>query len=305
MANTKYYLSNFPVARNDSVELAELDATKAIQAADSFWAILRIEECFAMMAENYFELECDALSHTVRTPIAANLPEHEVRASIYHLGRRVTNLLGTCRAFLDRTPHMLRENGCSAEEHLAAFHDCRRSEHSRSFSYRFLEALRNYVQHRGESLNGLSHGISWIDPHDRPKGAINTLALRIRISKLVDDAKFDRRVARELPGEAKNDQIDIRPHMRSYVSSMARVLAAVRQSVEDEYRCSKNFLDDTVGKFSPAGKAFRYLVSLSSDGVGTSYYLSTSADARRQDIISRYKNLRTAESHTVSSGTHG
>src|SRR3546814_9673570 len=79
---------------------------------------------------------------------------HEFQQIRLGFSRRLSSLLQSCRSYLDHTPHHLNK----LESHAFAdpFKKLTNTAYDGHFGCRFMEALRNYAQHRGLPLHGAS-----------------------------------------------------------------------------------------------------------------------------------------------------
>lgn len=75
---------------------------------------------------------------------------------VLDINRHILNYLSSVRSFLDHTETKLKKNYGATSDRYKRFKNVCREVYSTSFSYRFLSKLRNYSQHFGMPLGGLS-----------------------------------------------------------------------------------------------------------------------------------------------------
>jgi hypothetical protein len=181
-------------------------------------AAFDIEESFDLVVGNYLEMEGSGLNLALSAAVRAKhdyTDLFEVRAE---LGRRVVNLLSSARMFIDCLPSSAA--GCGIDK--AEVEKWLNAEYDGHFAYRFMEALRNHVQHRGFTVHELGTSSPWLPPRERQymETTLRVLALR---RFLAEDGKFKAKVLAECP-----DKVDIFASARRYLESLSGVQALVR-----------------------------------------------------------------------------
>ncbi|QHT59876.1 hypothetical protein GXP70_07880 [Paenibacillus lycopersici] len=88
--------------------------------------------------------------------------------------------------------------------------------------YRVMEAIRNYVQHRGLPIHAISHKTSkTVD--DRIK---HLIVPTLRLKDIENDSKFKKKVLEEL--KLAGDTVDIRLYIRQYIQSFYKFQKFIR-----------------------------------------------------------------------------
>ena len=145
-----------PMEISEAEYLSLHDARKVLNAAFSF------EENFDLLVGNYIEIENSALTLTTAT-MARQLYEYDEMFELTsEMNRRAVNFLCTARLFVDQIRQ--RIGACGGDS--AAIKKRISDAYDAAFEYRFMEALRNHVQHSGSAIHGLSFGGDW-----QPSGA--------------------------------------------------------------------------------------------------------------------------------------
>ena len=91
-----------------------------------------------------------------------------------------------------------------------------------------MEALRNYVQHRGLPLHSITLGGRWIDTLEGERRSEKT-TLYLNLQTLRKDAKFKRSVLAELASQ--EEKIPLNPLVREYVTGIVQVQQNIRQEL--------------------------------------------------------------------------
>lgn len=247
----KYILSNPNLADRSQVEITKDQYSAVLEARNCLVHTRDLEEKFAYMVDNYFELENDALYHTLYHSMHPSRPSAEGVSDIHLFNRRIINLLTTTRLFFDHTKrHLGAMNiGNLKDDFIAATNRA----YDGNFAYRLLEALRNHVQHRGLPLMGITR----IDELNRsnPKNSFSELTVRFQldIKGLLEDPDFKTTVANELQTFGV-DSIDLRPLIRKYVELIAVCNSVIRDQVCDSIEIWRKTISDTIELFSTSDK---------------------------------------------------
>ena len=117
-----------------------------------------LEEKFDILIGNFFSLERELLEITLSQEIRHNFSHAEFQRIKRELNRKLLNLLSTCRLFQDsKKSHVEKILGADSE--IVSQVAQKNSElYDGSFSFRFMEALRNYAQHRAFAIWKLGLG---------------------------------------------------------------------------------------------------------------------------------------------------
>lgn len=109
------------------------------------------------------------------------------------MNRRIVNVLTACRLYLDQSSHTISELFGDKSNEVSAAKQRRRAAYNRNLSYRFVEALRNHVPHRGLLVQCLSFR------HRHERGDVRfTVEPRLKLSELEEDSEFKRSVLEEV-----------------------------------------------------------------------------------------------------------
>jgi hypothetical protein len=184
-------------------------------------AAFELEENFDLLVGNYLELERSALEVATEA-LARRCHEYaEVFAIRADVNRRAVNFLSTARLFLDQLPQKIQRCGCefsSVKALLAQSYDA-------SFEYRFMEALRNHVQHSGTAIHSFSQGSRWLPAGKRERDEFSFGVFSER-SLFEQDRQFKKSTLQECP-----DRVDLLMATRKYLESLGAAQDAARKLV--------------------------------------------------------------------------
>lgn len=165
----------------------------------------------------------------------------KVRRARVKLNSSVIGYLAAARYFLDSSAKILKEV-CSADD-LVAFDKSVSDVYDRGKEYRFIEALRNYVQHRALPVDGLWYN-NYVEDIDKAEDSeiVTSLTLFAEKKKLAEDEKFKKSALINMP-----EKIDIIYCIRSHMSAIwevhAKGLELLRENAENSRRVIQVYID--------------------------------------------------------------
>lgn len=226
--SVRYELTALVVGRKPpkvDLEAAEFEAIG--RAVDGLRDIFWIEEIYDAVTQNYRDYEegqmLITLSHALETDGGWDEIDEARRSS----ARRLDNLLSAARAFIDSVPQRMRAIG--GEALMSAFKTATSRVYDDSRAYRFMDALRNYSQHRGSSISAMT-----FDHKRQPVGEDGKdfkLVYSIRPRLRVDDVEMTfKSQVRPLLQALKDDKgmIDITPLVREYLVGLNQIMLETR-----------------------------------------------------------------------------
>lgn len=205
-----------------------------------------MEEKFDVLMRNFLELESDLASRTVRVSIK-HLRSEDFSEDKTEFNRLITNFLSSARMYLDQRRHHISEI-TERKSHLNSEIINIASEHyDQHFSYRLMEALRNYSQHKDLPIRGLSYHHRWIERKDLPNEMESNVSIEISTQKLLSDSSFKSRVRLELKNE--REYIDIKHHIRKYTECISDIHTRTTGSISEFYEPATIFLNELNERF--------------------------------------------------------
>ena len=222
----------------------DIDESSFVAIRDSL-SILRhalaIEEKYEIVVRNFIELEREVLSVAVEDSLRSGdvyLQSFETRSS---LNVRVVNFLTSVRLYLDQLPGHLRR--CiSCDDSSETVKALKREQYDSVFEYRFMEALRNYVQHNGVPVHLVVFGAS--RPEFDQKYVEHSLRFCAKKEHLALDKKFKRSVLHEMP-----EKVWLGAASRTYFGCICRIHMAVRAMVKSASDQSRAILDKNISDY--------------------------------------------------------
>jgi hypothetical protein len=205
-----------------------------------------------------------------------------------NLNIRVVNLLTSTKLYHDQ----LNQNVSKCVPNVLCLKDkieeLFNKEGSANLEYRFMEALRDYVQHKDLPIRWTQHAMRWTSSEDDGLLEYN-LEFGIELSELKTDRKFDKRGLGGLDGN-----INLKSFTRSYIESLSNVHESIRNIIAKSVSEARQLIENTHLRYrSIYSGSFTSLcaVKLTDKGHLTSIPLLLEWDNVRLELQNRNKKL--------------
>ncbi len=212
----------------DNIVISEQDYINFKEAKDNLIHMLYIEEKYNFIIENFLEFEKDIISITFEKMVSTLLANDWILSTkeIHLLNRRLINLLTTSRLYIDQLEHDLKKM-CLSDPNVVSYSKMLKTrEYNENIGYRVIEALRNYVQHRGLPIHSMKCKRNKQESFTESslKYIISPL---IRVEDLEKDDKFKKSVIKDLKQFGEN--VDLKLIIREYIQSISNIHCSIRQ----------------------------------------------------------------------------
>jgi len=209
---------------------------------------LFLEEKFDLLMENYYDLEKDILSSSLRYLIFYGNIQKQLHDTRLSITRSLINLLTTCRLYIDQSNHHIKLIVGSKSKIKEEHQKTKSNEYDSNLSYRILEELRNHAQHKGYPFHIITFSTKLVEP-ELGSPVVTSVIPKLSVKRLKGEGGFKQKVLNELC-EIGKDEIDLRPHIRSYIDSLQNIHRKLRKSTEDIVELSINKLEMACELFS-------------------------------------------------------
>lgn len=224
-----YYLWKAVLGQMPKIEITKDEYNAIISAWQAISVVADIEEEWDCLVHNYIDLEMELLRSAMNSMVLNHESYHEFQQIRLGFSRRLSNLLQSCRSYLDHTPHHL--NKLESHAFVDPFKKLTNTAYDGHFGYRFMEALRNYAQHRGLPLHGASFDATWtgnLDDDSNGKGMLRHVVLAsINLTKIKSDKKFSAKLWAEIGSDL--ECLDVATLTREYIEALGGVHNGLRK----------------------------------------------------------------------------
>lgn len=234
----KYIISKAVLGNVPEIEISESEYLELQKARNTLSNALEIEEKYEIVISNYLDFEQEILNATTKYMIREHLDYSDFFKVRLGLNVKLVNLLTAVRLYVDQ----LNQNVTKClDDNLNTKDDVKRlfsKEYDENQYYRFMEALRNYVQHRGIPVHWTQQSSRWTSLED--DGLMEySIELASQRSYLEEDKNMKKRVLDEM-----DDKVYLKAATRSYIESISRVHDSARNMIAESTGCSRKLIED-------------------------------------------------------------
>lgn len=234
----RYIAKVMTLDKNPEIELSKKEYEDIRLAKACLSELFSFEEKYELLLSNYLELEQECLLISSESMINRNYAYKDFFNIELLINKRVVNLLTTARLYLDQVQQHVKF--CNKDIEVKALFS---AEYDNNFEYRFMEALRNYVQHRGLAIHSSSLKSRWIGPENDKEMEFNTFVFTSKTEVSKDNA-FKKSVAQEMP-----KKVNILNSARCYVESLSKVHCELREKLSDLANDNRKIITDLIDKY--------------------------------------------------------
>jgi hypothetical protein len=294
-----YELRRQVLDSKDAISIDKAKYTELYDAQEVLLHALFIEEKLDLLLENFVEYEIGSLSIGLSRIVFQRNDYIELRNDVNLINRRLVNLLSACRAYIDSLPHHVNQICSPSKTESETLMKMKQEQYDSVFGYRVMEALRNFAQHRGSSVQSsvFSEKVEWcgekqvkvftVDPFLEPK-------------RLSQDSDFKKKVLHEM--EQRGDTVYLKPLVRQYISSIREIHKRARELVSDCVTQQRNTLESALKVINSCGTAGGGVaVIIADDGTCTDIvYLSPESERQIEILLKRNLRLERLDNRFVS-----
>jgi hypothetical protein len=260
MAKGKTGLMRWVIGDRQFMEVprATIDLLQA--AMNDLSEIVDIEQKFEILYSNFIELEQEVAVCTLRETYRHATSVTELFDYTLAVTRRVGNLLSSGRLYVDQVKQhisTLFPKDAVIKSEVEGYFS---REYDSLLGYRVMEALRNYSQHRGLPVHGMSHAASRVDDELPTMRLEHNAALNIFMRELKSDGSIKAKVMAEL--SELGETIDLKPLIREYVEGLANVHLKIRALLDTRRKQAEGMVSEWRERFRQHAKLDKAPVGL-------------------------------------------
>jgi hypothetical protein len=240
----RYHLASQLINPTPQVDLTEEGFLKIKEAKKILRAALDIEDKYDLIISAYVDLEKDVLALTTENMVRFSSSYESFHETRTLVNRRLITILTAARLYLEKLPSTAVKctNNQSTATEIDSFKSC---EYGLHFEYRFMEALRNSVQHSNLPVHSVSHGFKRIEAETGTNQYKSSYMANK--SEFASDKNFKRTVFNELP-----EKIDLLFATRVYIASLSNIHIQTRALIKDSVDDARTIIEDQIIVYSEA-----------------------------------------------------
>jgi hypothetical protein len=223
-----------------------IDETR-FEEIQTAWANLRLvvnlEEAWDAVIQNYLALEKGLLNAAAEHMIVSMYDYHNFQDLRLAFAVKLSNLLSTCRAYLDHTPRHL--NGLEpGQGETEAFRLATKREYDMRPGYQIMEALRNFSQHGGLPLHGATY-----DARRKEGNEAGMLQFSVATHLMVDRLRADKAFKRDVLKNVTEEKLAAEPLIRDYIEGLSCIHVDMRRLLQDRLQTWMKTIRDAIVDF--------------------------------------------------------
>ena len=239
----KYTIRVWAIGSYPELIIDEVRFNTLKQARLCLSAALAIEEKYELLISNYLDLEKECLNVTSDSMVRRSKDYSDFFEIRLAFNRRVVNLLTSTKLYIDQIQQHV--NSCFPDRsdigsNVKSFFS---DEYDKFFEYRFMEALRNYVQHRGLAVHSTSLDSKWTSQEEDAKLEFKT-RLFTHKTEVDGDKAFKREVLKEMP-----EKVDLLYAARVYVGLISKIHCEIRNLVAPASEYSRHKISEAINEY--------------------------------------------------------
>lgn len=246
----KYKAIGYSDSGGASIEISKERFEEVKQSKETCLFALELEEKFALLLDNYFEFESELLHLAEKARIWATRDHSDAMLRRLALDRRLVNLLTACRLYLDQTDHGISSLFGNPSDKLESVKEFKTNLYDEHWGYRFMEALRNHVQHSGLPVHVIGHNRQRVEGDGDPYEQF-TVSPRARVATLRENKSFKKTVLNEM--EDMGDEIDLRGPARQYVECFCKLHEFLRGTIAGKLGSDRSTFETAIAEFATIG----------------------------------------------------
>lgn len=256
----KYLLTERTFGSSVTIKITEQEYKKIKTAKNNLLEIFYIEEKFDILIGNYLEFELDLLKYAAHHMVRGSGTHTELHRGLNQITRRIINLLSTGRLYLDQSIHNLNNIPSIKSINIEEIKKEKNKQYDQYLGYRVMEALRNYVQHRGYPIQSLTYNNKLVGKDSNEK-YLFSITPYIQVQEFEKDNKFKKEVLKEI--KLLGEKVDLKPLMREYVEALWNIHAKIRELLKSDILEWEQLFQNTINKFQSKNSKIRSIIGLS------------------------------------------
>jgi hypothetical protein len=241
-------LMRFVLGSDGFLPIDETTSETLRQAMDDIAEMVEVEQKLDILLANFQELEEELATRSLRHAFRSDHSHREFYDGKQVLNQRVMNTLTAARLYLDQAHHHVKVFFPDDPARWAELKDKASGQYDSVFGYRLMEALRNFAQHRGLPLQGMTLKQSWIEPEPGDRRLVTNLAINLITSGLSGDGGLKPAILAEL--EALGEVVDIKQFVRDYIEGICVLHDHFRAMVADRITSARELLAHWKARFA-------------------------------------------------------
>ena len=296
MMATEYLLKPATLGRTPEITITEQEYLDAKRCHKQIFEAFEIEMAFDFVVKNYIEIEKYIAEHLVLDMTGQTRTVDAFRLQQWGFIRTLNNWLASISFWRDLMRSRLISI-CGRGSEIKVFEDAHKKLQNNEFVYAFLFHLRNYSQHGGFPITGMSIGGSWDkDFKELSYSASYTLNynnIRPYFEQGGQGVKARKAFGKKIEAYNQGKPFDLKPIIRQSLGFFGQFMDNVRMAMETSVRANEDFVLDLIERYTSAHPSVS-IIGLAVMPVDQNKVVKNKADivSVRDEFINRAREMR-------------
>ncbi|EKA7356512.1 hypothetical protein OL322_004050 [Vibrio vulnificus] len=238
-----YYLKKNVIGKVPIIEITEAEYLEILHAKRVLRCGLSIEEKFEIMNSNLKEFDSDVSNESMLYSAFKSMDFGGVFNFRILIERRLANLLTSTKTYVDQIPSAARDSFHNRPEILEEAKKYFCEMYDSSFEYRFMEMIRNHVQHNGIAIHNLEHA-SELTEH----GIQSKVIAFSTHEQLAQNRKNKKTTLNETP-----ESVDLLQASKVYVSKLTAIHDRIRSLTAANVTSARKVFELAISRYESVG----------------------------------------------------
>lgn len=243
-ANMKYLIRRLLLGSTDDSAISASEFSDLKQARKALSAGLAIEEKHEVLLKNYEDFEKEIVNAATESMLKRPGSYEDFRHYTARFNKRLINFLTASRLYIDHIKQHVGDIIPMSSEGKDKVQALCSDKYDKFLEYRFMEALRNYVQHCGFPVHYTSLPTYVADLDAPVRRLVYTIELFSEKNRLLEDKKFKPNLLEEL-----DERVNLKHMIRKYVECLSHIQAGVRETVSGRLSEARRSLEGFRNRF--------------------------------------------------------
>lgn len=240
----EFYLRKDVLDPAPVIEITESEYNSLGKSRTVLINALAIEEKYEILLSNYLEFEQELLRISSYYMVRRHVGYEEYFYVRLNLDIKMVNMLTAAKLYVDQLNQNVKECLPDVPHIKETVKSLFSREYDNNRYYRFMEVLRNYVQHRGIPVHNIQQPHRWTS-----HGEDGRLECSIEIASLKKILEEDKKIKKSVLAEF-GDSIDLKAAARNYMECMSCIHIDARELVSETVNSSRLLIENKRSQYS-------------------------------------------------------
>lgn len=237
----RYELNRQYASKTDSLPIEENDFKRICSSQVMLASLYRMTESYSVVLESYKKIETEKFSLELDTILHDYTSYHNLSAARIKLNAPICGFLSTARFFVESSKTVLKD--CVSDEAANNLSMLIKEIFDTCMEYRFICALRNYVQHCELPIHTYNVNQKWDSDNPNDTQVATTVTLQIH-KKFLRKSTFKGKVLEEIP-----ETIDLIYAIRTYLSKIYEIYRFCCNAADANAKENRKFIENIMNTY--------------------------------------------------------